>query len=181
MNIPVTVIAGIPIPSTSPLFLAVVAIHVLLGLGCTITGIVAMLSSKGRGRHSNFSTIYYWCLSAVFVTALSLSVARWTDDYHLAALGTLSFGAAYFGRQAIRNRWRNWPSLHLSGMGASYILLLTAFYVDNGKNLPLWRELPQIAFWILPSIIGVPIILYTLRRHPLIRTLTAKRTATRET
>ena len=28
-------------------------------------------------------------------------------------------------------------------MGASYILLLTAFYVDNGKNLPLWRELPE--------------------------------------
>jgi hypothetical protein len=41
--------------------------------------------------------------------------------------------------------------MHISGMGASYVLLLTAFYVDNGKNLPLWRELPQWAFWILPS------------------------------
>jgi hypothetical protein len=56
-------------------------------------------------------------------------------------------------------------------MGASYILLLTAFYVDNGKSLPLWRELPEIAFWILPSAIGVPIIVYVLLTHPLIRTL----------
>jgi len=54
-------------------------------------------------------------------------------------------------------------------MSASYILLLTAFYVDNGKSLPLWRELPQIAFWLLPSAIGAPIILYALRQHPVIR------------
>ncbi len=103
------------------------------------------------------------------MTAVGLSVVRWGEDYHLAILGTLSFAAAYFGRNALRHRWRNWPSLHLSAMGASYILLLTAFYVDNGKNLPLWRQLPQIAFWVLPTIIGAPIILYTLRTHPSVR------------
>ncbi len=53
-------------------------------------------------------------------------------------------------------------------MGLSYILMLTAFYVDNGKNLPLWRELPQIAFWFLPSAVGVPLILYALLWHPLV-------------
>ena len=53
-------------------------------------------------------------------------------------------------------------------MGISYILLLMAFYVDNGKNLPLWRELPQIAFWLLPSAIGVPIIIYALQWHPVV-------------
>jgi len=53
-------------------------------------------------------------------------------------------------------------------MGTSYVLLLTAFYVDNGKNLPLWKELPQIAFWLLPSVVGVPIILNALWRHPIV-------------
>jgi hypothetical protein len=53
-------------------------------------------------------------------------------------------------------------------MGASYVFMLTAFYVDNGKNLPLWKELPQIAFWLLPGAIGVPLILYALFRHPLV-------------
>jgi hypothetical protein len=46
--------------------------------------------------------------------------------------------------------------------------MLTAFYVDNGKNLPLWKELPEIAFWFLPSAIGVPLILKALFRHPLV-------------
>jgi hypothetical protein len=58
----------------------------------------------------------------------------------------LSFAAAFFGSTALRHRWRKWPSLHVTGMGLSYILLLTAFYVDNGKNLPLWKELPQMAY-----------------------------------
>ncbi|HEY2445203.1 MAG TPA: hypothetical protein VGI20_05630 [Rhizomicrobium sp.] len=164
-----TEVAGIPIPSSSPVFLAAIAIHVLLGLACVIAGLVAMLSNKVWGRHSNFGTFYFWCLLGVFLTATGLAVVRWQQDHYLFVLGTLSFAAAYFGRRANRNRWRNWPRLHLVGMGASYILLLTAFYVDNGKNLPLWRHLPQIMFWILPGAIGVPIILYALRRHPLTR------------
>jgi hypothetical protein len=32
-------VAGIEIPSSDPAFLAVVAVHVLFGLACTITGI----------------------------------------------------------------------------------------------------------------------------------------------
>ncbi|HKW11338.1 MAG TPA: hypothetical protein VJO33_13230 [Gemmatimonadaceae bacterium] len=45
---------------------------------------------------------------------------------------------------------------HVISLGASYILLLTAFYVDNGKNLPLWNRLPSISYWRLASVIGVP-------------------------
>jgi uncharacterized membrane protein len=162
-----TIIAGIPIPSTSPVFLAVVGFHVLLGLICTLVGIVAMLSKKGRGRHSSFGTIYFWCLFLVFASSTSLAVVRWPEDYHLFFIGLLSFASAYWGRKAMRNR-RNFIQ-HAIGMGTSYILLLTAFYVDNGKNLPFWNQFPQIAFWIMPSAIGIPIIAFVLWRHPLIR------------
>jgi hypothetical protein len=41
--------------------------------------------------------------------------------------------------------------------------------VDNGKNLPLWKELPPIVLWLLPAIVGIPIIARTLLRHPLLR------------
>ena len=54
-------------------------------------------------------------------------------------------------------------------VSASYILMITAFYVDNGPNLPLWRELPPFAFWILPTLVGTPILLNALLRHPLAR------------
>lgn len=55
-------------------------------------------------------------------------------------------------------------------MGTSYVVLLTALYVDNGKNLPLWRDLPPIAFWLIPAAIGAPFILRALWWHPTART-----------
>ena len=165
----VTVIAGLPIPSTSPVFLAVVGVHVLAGVTCVASGAVAMLSRKGRGRHSNFGAIYFWSLVAVFALSSGLAIVRWAEDYPLFILGTLAMASAWFGRTAMRRRWPGFVRLHLTGMGMSYAFLLTAFYVDNGKNLPLWRALPQIAFWLLPGAVGLPIIAYALMRHPLVR------------
>ena len=153
-----TDIAGIEIPSTNPIFLAVVGIHILLGLGCVVIGAVAMLSPKRAGRHPRYGTIYFWCLAGIFVTASGLAVARWAEDYHLFILGTLSFVSAYCGRQARRQRWRNWVRLHITGMGTSYVLLLVAFYVDNGKQLPIWKDLPHFTYWLLPIAAGAPLI-----------------------
>jgi hypothetical protein len=163
------IIGGIPLPSDAPLFLSLVAVHVVAGLTCVMAGVVAMLSRKQRGRHPLAGTIYYWALATVFVTMSVLSISRWAEDYHLFALGALSFVAATIGRTARRRLWPAWARVHMTGMGASYILLITAFYVDNGPNLPLWRELPQIAFWILPSLVGAPILLNAFFRHPLVR------------
>ena len=168
-----TIVAGIEIPSANPVFLTVVGIHVMLGLACTVTGIIAiiiaMLSRKRAGRHPRYGTIYYWCLAGVFLTASSLAAVRWAQDYHLFILGALSFAAAYLGRQARRHRWRHWVRLHITGMGSSYVLLLIAFYVDNGRFLPLWKDLPPTAYWLVPAAIGIPLIARALLWHPLVR------------
>ena len=164
-----TVVAGIEIPSTDPMFLTVVGVHVLLGLVCVGTGAVAMLSEKRAGRHPSFGTVYFWCLAGVFLTATGLAAVRWAEEYHLFILGSLSFAAASLGRQARRDRWRYWARLHIAGMGSSYVLLLIAFYVDNGKSLPLWRELPPVAYWLVPASIGIPLIVRALLWHPLVR------------
>ncbi len=169
MDDAITEIAGIEIPSSNPVFLAVVGVHVLLGLACVISGAIAMLSEKRAGRHPRNGTIYFWCLAGVFLTATGLAAVRWAHDYHLFVLGGLSFSAAYLGRQARRHRWRHWARLHITGMGASYILLLIAFYVDNGKSLPLWKELPATAYWLLPLAVGIPLIIRALLWHPLTR------------
>jgi peptidoglycan/LPS O-acetylase OafA/YrhL len=163
-----TSVAGIEIPSTSPIFLAIVGLHVVAGVACIVAGAVAMLSPKRHGRHPTFGTIYYGGLMAVFVSASTLAAMRWEEDYHLFILGALAFAAAALGRRTRRQRWHAWLQLHITGMGVSYILLLTAFYVDNGKNLPLWKELPPIAYWLLPTAVGVPLIVHALLRHPLV-------------
>jgi len=117
-----------------------------------------MLSDRRRGRHSKFGTIYYWCLGALFATSTTLAAMRWSEDYHLFILGAVAFTAALMGRAARRQRWNTPIDLHIIGMGASYIVMLTAFYVDNGKSLPIWRDFPHLAYWLLPGAIGVPLI-----------------------
>ena len=163
-----TVIAGIPIPSASPYFLAGVAVHVVFGLTCVVSGAVAMLSPKRPGRHPAAGSIYVWAMSGVFLTASALAVARWREDRVLFFLAALSFGLAIVGRQARRGAWRSWPRWHMSGMGLSYIVLLTAFYVDNGQNLPVWRDLPPLTYWLAPSMVGLPILAVAFFRHPLV-------------
>jgi hypothetical protein len=161
-------VTGIIVPCDSSLFLAMLAIHIPAGITAVIAGFVAMLSRKQHGRHPTFGTIYYWSLSVIFVTASAMIALR-PEFFHLFILGALSFGAASFGRMARRGRWQGWVRLHISGMGLSYILMLTAFYVDNGKNLPLWKELPSITYWILPGAVGLPLVVYALLCHPLVR------------
>ena len=153
-----TTVGGIVIPSTDPVFLAVVVgAHIPLGIACVVAGASIMLSQKGRGQHSRFATIYFWCLFALFVSATSLSIMRWY------------FGCAWFGRSALRLRWQNWVILHLTGMSLSYVVMLIAFYVDNGKQLPVWKDLPHVMYWLLPLAVGMPLIIRALLWHPLVR------------
>ena len=152
------------IPPRSPTFLAVLAIHIPAGLTCVVAGAGAALSPKRHGRHPRFGTVYYWALAVVLVTTIGLTIMRPQDAY-LLALGTFAFAAATTGRIARRRRWPRWVPVHIAGMGSSYILLLVAFYVDNGKNLPVWRDLPHVAYWAIPTLIGVPLVARALSRY----------------
>lgn len=158
-------VAGFEIPSDSPPFLAILAIHVPLGVAAVVCGVGAMLSSKHRGRHTTIGTIYFWCLAALFVTSTALAATRWPEDNHLFILGAVAFSAGLTGRAVRRQHWSTAIDLHIIGMGVSYIAMLTAFYVDNGKNLPVWRNLPPLTYWLLPSAIGIPLIVLALRRY----------------
>lgn len=161
-----TTIVGFTIPSSDPVFLGIVAIHVLLGVATAVTGLVAMVSVKAPGRHPRFGSLYFWLLTSLFVTATALSVMRWAHAYHLFILGACAVVSALVGREARRRQVRGWVRLHILGMGSSYILMLIAFYVDNGKQLPPLNHLPAWTYWALPVLVGLPIIVWALVRHP---------------
>jgi hypothetical protein len=158
-------IAGLDVPSTAPLFLAALAVHVPAGLTAVVSGAAAALTRKGSRRHLGAGRLYSRSVWVVFATALALAALRWPHDLHLAALGATSLVAAVVGRAARRRRWPG-DRAHVLGMGISYVALLTAFYVDNGPHLPGWDRLPAVAFWFGPAAIGVPIIRRALRRRP---------------
>ena len=96
-----------------------------------------------------------------------LSFNAWAEDYHLFVLGVLSFAAALFGRTVVQRRWHQWPRLHPTGMGASYFY---AYSVLRGpaRTCPYGGSCLKLYFGSLPSAIGVPLIIYALRRHPLV-------------
>jgi hypothetical protein len=150
-------ILGTDVGSTAPVFLAFLAIHVIAGLTAVLTGAVAALARKGSPRHIRAGRWFYRAITVVFATATILAALRWRQDYHLFIIGAVAFTAATIGYQH-RRRHRPGDTGHITGMGAAYVAMLTAFYVDNGPHLPLWDRLPTLAFWLLPSAIGAPII-----------------------
>ena len=150
-------ILGDHVGSTAPVFLSFLAVHVIAGLVAVITGATAALARKGSPRHIRAGRWYYRAITVVFLTATALAAMRWRQDWYLFAIGAVAFTAATIGFQ---HRRRHCPgdTAHIAGMGIGYIAMLTAFYVDNGPHLPLWDRLPTIAFWLLPSAIGAPLI-----------------------
>lgn len=51
-----------------------------------------------------------------------------------------------------------WIGAHISGMLGSYIGIVTATIVVNVPKIPVLNELPLLLFWVLPTIIGTPLI-----------------------
>jgi hypothetical protein len=161
-------ILGDQVGSTAPVFLAFLAVHVLAGLTAVTAGAVAALSRKGSPRHIRAGRWYYRAITVVFATATILAALRWRQDYDLFIIGAVAFTAATIGYQH-RRRHRAGDTVHIAGMGTAYVAMLTAFYVDNGPHLPLWNHLPTLAFWLLPTVIGAPIIARAILRAQHVR------------
>jgi len=162
---------GLPIPDAGPVFATALAVHVASGLVAVVAGALAATARKRPGRHPCAGRVYLWALAGIFVTATVMAVIRWSDDAHLFAIAVVASALGGYGYLARHRRRPGWPPHHAVGMGGSYIALLTGFYVDNGPFLPLWNRLPHLAYWVLPSLVGVPLIWLALyrfqrRRHP---------------
>jgi hypothetical protein len=164
MTMPASDLFGLPIPDAGPIFTAALIIHIGCGLTAVIAGALAAAARKAPGRHPAAGRVYLLAVGGVFATATVLAAIRWRHDWHLFLIGTIAFALALYGYLARRNQRAGWPIHHASAMGSSYITLLTGFYVDNGQFLPVWNRLPHITYWLLPAVIGTPLILFALRR-----------------
>jgi hypothetical protein len=69
-------------------------VHILAGLVCVVTGIVAIASGKRAGLHPICGTIYHWSLAVLVISAGFLAAAHWTDDRLLLVLGFVSFSVS---------------------------------------------------------------------------------------
>lgn len=139
--------------------------HIAAGTIGLVLGPIAMYSKKRKGLHTQIGTVYFYCMTIVCAAALVLSVMHWQQSWWLSIVGVFSFSLAARGYFAAKKRGRDWLQSHIAGMLGSYIAMTTALLVVNAGHIPGHEKIPAIAFWILPTIIGSPLIRRTRARY----------------
>ncbi len=161
-------IDGFPLSFFLPL-----VVHALAALTTGVTGVITFSRPKRSVRHPRWGVRYLWAYTVVFFTAIILSVQHWPDDASLVVLATIGYGFALGGYGARRFRQEprvrrvlgnQWIVAHIVGMIGSYVVLWTAFYVDNAHLIPGLKQLPTLTFWVLPGLIALPFLVVSLSR-----------------
>lgn len=117
-----------------------------------------MSSRKKKGKHTVSGEIYHCSYVLVFVTAVVMSILHWEESAYLFYIGLISYVLALLGYLSAKIRWKHWLGSHIGGMLGSYIGIVTATIVVNVPKIPILNELPPLLFWLLPTIIGTPLI-----------------------
>ncbi|MBP0726156.1 DUF2306 domain-containing protein [Bacillus sp. RG28] len=147
------------------MFKLFLVLHIITGIICLITGLLAGFSKKRRGKHSFYGEIYHGSYFLVFITAVVMSILHWNESAYLFYIAIFSYSLALLGYIAAKKRWKNWLGSHIGGMLGSYIGIVTATLVVNAKSIPLINNLPILLVWFLPTIIGTPIIIKVGRKY----------------
>ena len=65
------------------IFNILLTIHILFGTICLITGIIAMVAQKKKGKHTEWGEIYHASYVVITITAIILSIINWDKIAYL--------------------------------------------------------------------------------------------------
>lgn len=147
------------------MFYLLLTAHIAAGAVCLLTGPLAGFSKKRKGKHTILGLIYFWSYTLVFLSAVIMAIIHWEKSAYLFYIAFFSFSFALIGYFAAKQRKPNWISWHIGGMLGSYIGIVTATLVVNSSHIPIISNLPVLAVWLLPTIIGTPIIFKIGRKY----------------
>ena len=112
-------------------------IHVLAGTIALVSAVLAMLSVKGKRLHVLSGRAYFWGMTAIFLTAIPMSIIG--SNIFLFLIAIFSFYLAFAGMRFARNRvgiaatldWIAVSSVIPSGLG---MWILAAIYFFNSDT-----------------------------------------------
>jgi hypothetical protein len=141
---------------------AALVIHITAGASGLVLGPILALAAKRPGPHTRLGDVYHWTFFVLFVTAVALAILNWGEVWWLALVGVFSYAFALRGWLAAKRRRPGWIAAHVSGMGGSYIAMTTALLVVNWENITGAGGLESALPWFVPTLIGTPLIAYTI-------------------
>ena len=117
-------------------------IHILAGTIALLCAAMAVSSEKGKKLHVLSGRTYFWCMVAIFLTAIPMSII--TSNIFLFLIAIFSFYLAFAGMRFARNRkgvattldWIIVSLMILSGVGM-WILAAIYFSINNSQYIPL--------------------------------------------
>lgn len=143
---------------------AILAVHMALGAIGLVLGAVALLARKQRGRHTRVGEAYHWVMLSVCVTATVIAVLDWQRLWWFVFIATGSYAFALLGYVAAKRRWPGWLRAHITGQSGSYIAMVTALLVVNWQRLTGEPGVNSPWAWLLPTVVGSPIIAWVQRQ-----------------
>ncbi|WP_342754381.1 DUF2306 domain-containing protein [Bacillus sp. PK3_68] len=136
------------------MFLFILTVHIVTGFICLFTGLFAGFSNKKKGKHTISGEIYFWSYALFFLSALIMAITHWEESAYLFYIALFSFSFALIGYFSVKKKKRNWLNRHIAGMLGSYIGIVTATLVVNSPHIPFLNDIPILAIWLLPTMIG---------------------------
>ncbi len=141
---------------------AILAVHITCGALGLIVGPLAMAARKrplrrGAHWHRRLGLAYQAMVAGLCVSALGLVALR-PSLWWLGLVAVATQAAAIVGWVTRPSARPTMLSLHIGAMCGSYISFVTAFLVVNADGL-VW--------WLLPTVVGSPLIAWTSRRASL--------------
>ncbi|GAA2003910.1 DUF2306 domain-containing protein [Nakamurella flavida] len=134
---------------------AVLALHIAAGVVGLLLGAVVLTAPKRAGRHVVAGRAYQGAVALMTGTALALVVSDPGRLWGLGIIAVATEASALAGWVARRRHRPGWVVRHVVLMCSSYISFVTAALVVNWAS-PL--------AWVVPTLIGAPLIARTVRR-----------------
>ena len=110
------------------------SIHILAGTIALFCAAMAVSSEKGKKLHLLSGRTYFWCMVAIFLTAIPMSII--TSNIFLFLIAFFSFYLAFSGIRFARNRkgiatTLDWIAV---GQGASINSLIRRFTLSGASS-----------------------------------------------
>jgi len=128
-----------------------------VGAGCAglLIGAGALLARKRRGWHVRLGLAYQAVVALMTTSAVVLAATAPVTPWGLVVIAVATQAAAVTGWVVARRRRPGWLPVHISFTAGSYVSFTTAALMVNWSS-PL--------AWVLPTLVGSPLIAWTARR-----------------